>query len=431
MSDPRYSQVVEFLFRQLPMFQRVGAGAFKKDLTNIRALCSVLGHPEKKLKYVHIAGTNGKGSTTHILAALLQSQYDKIGLYTSPHFVDYRERIKIGGTYISEEDVIAFVDLLEPHLKAIQPSFFEITVAMAFWYFEKEKVDIAVIETGLGGRLDSTNVISPMLSIITNIGFDHMDFLGDTIQEIAREKAGIIKKGVPVLIGRRQRETSLIFKSFAQRKCSKIYWAEERVTRQSMTLQGQAMEYRFRLDSGQELEFTTDLTGRYQEENYKTALAAFDLLFPDALEQEGHRILFRLQSLTKDWKMMGRWQVVGNEPMVVLDGAHNREGWELISHQLKAMTYRKLIIVFGVVKDKNLSQNLDVMPRGATYIVCQAKIPRAMPVDELQHQLEAAQLETKLGGSIKASLVKAQAMAQPEDLILVTGSMFVVAEALV
>lgn len=413
------------------MFQRVGAGAFKKDLTNIQALCELLDHPEKKLQSIHIAGTNGKGSTTHILAALLQSQYKKVGLYTSPHFVDYRERIKIGGTYICEEDVVTFVDLLLPHLRTIQPSFFEITVAMAFWYFAKEKVDIAVIETGLGGRLDSTNIIKPQMSIITNIGFDHMDFLGDTLQEIAREKAGIIKHQVPVLIGRRQRETELIFQNFAKRAGSSIYWSKNEISKQGMTLNGRSMEYQFQLKNGKKLDFVTDLTGHYQVENFTTALSAFNLLFPNALEQNERAILSGLQFLTTDWKMMGRWQVVQNEPLLVLDGAHNREGWKLLTEQLNTMNYRELIIIFGVVKDKNLSQNLDVLPKDATYIACQAKIPRAMPVDELHHQLEAAQLETKLGGSIEASLAQAQAMAQPEDLILVTGSMFVVAEALV
>ena len=424
-----YQETVDFLYSQLPMFQRKGAAAFKKDLTNILSLCDFLGHPEKQFRSVHIAGTNGKGSTSHILASLLGQAVDKVGLYTSPHFVDYRERIRIGKSMIPESDVVDFVDLVEPIIGDIAPSFFEITVAMAFWYFAKEGVDIAIIETGLGGRLDSTNVITPELSVITNIGFDHMEFLGDTLQQIAVEKAGIIKKDVPVVIGKDQPETRGVFESKAEKTGSNLYFSK-----QLIALSGEEEPgcYSISDHAHWSLSFHTDLVARYQMENIRTSLAALTILGEiDPKFRLSHGSLKNaLANVAGHTGFQGRWQKLRSEPLSIVDGGHNVDGVQTILDELRHIEYDKLYMVVGFVKDKNLSDILDLLPKRAQYYLSAAKIPRALPVQDLEKLMVSRGFQVTSFDSVGSAYQSALDQASLRDLVLVTGSMYVVAEVL-
>jgi dihydrofolate synthase/folylpolyglutamate synthase len=424
-----YEETVEFLYAQLPMFQHKGAAAFKKDLTNIVTLCEFLDHPEKRFRSVHIAGTNGKGSTSHILASLLGQAVDKVGLYTSPHFVDYRERIRIGNAMIPESEVVDFVDLVEPIIKEIAPSFFEITVAMAFWYFAKEDVDIAVIETGLGGRLDSTNIIIPALSVITHISFDHMEFLGDTLQEIAVEKAGIIKKMVPVVIGRDQAETRGVFVSKCQKTSSSLYFADRLMTLSAGERPGC---YDIQDHALWSLSFCSDLLARYQKENIRTALAALTILanMDPRFKLSHEDVKFALGNVGGQTGLKGRWQRLHEEPLTIVDGGHNVEGIQTILEELKALDYNKLLMVVGFVKDKNLSDILDLLPKKAQYFLSAAQIPRALAVADLDEMMSVRGFRTTSFRSVQEAYQAAKQQAGPHDLVLVAGSMYVVAEVL-
>lgn len=404
----KYSDTLDWLFSKLPMYQRQGKTAFKKDLTNSIALSNHLDNPENKFKSIHVAGTNGKGSCSHILASVLQEAGYKVGLYTSPHLKDFRERIKVNGKCISKNGVINFVKKNHDFLEKQALSFFEMTVGMAFEYFAKQKVDIAIIEVGLGGRLDSTNIILPELSIITNIGFDHTQFLGDTLPEIAYEKAGIIKKNVPTIIGETTIETKQVFEKIAKEKKSKLVFAENFNT---------------------EI-FPSDLKGNYQKNNIRTVLASIQTLKENGFDITTQNIKKGLLSVIKNTGLEGRWQIIGYEPKIICDTAHNIEGLQYTLQQLKQENYLQLHIVFGVVNDKNLDSILSLFPKNATYYFCKAQIPRALDANILQKEALKFNLKGDVSLSVKGALKNAKKAASKDDVIYVGGSTFVVAEVL-
>ncbi|PQJ73769.1 bifunctional folylpolyglutamate synthase/dihydrofolate synthase [Polaribacter gangjinensis] len=398
-----YQETLQWMFAQLPMFQRVGESAFKKDLTNTLAFSKELGFPEKKFKSIHVGGTNGKGSTSHMLASILQEAGYKVGLYTSPHLKNFTERIRINGKEIPKRKVTAFINKNKDFLEKQQLSFFEMTVGMAFDYFANEKVDIAVIEVGLGGRLDSTNIITPLVSVITNIGYDHMQFLGETLPEIAGEKAGIIKEGVPVIIGEYQAEVASVFNTKAAEKNTSIHFASEDTTN-----------------------YTTDLLGDYQKSNTKTAVAAIKKLQGFHISEKN--ILDGLQKVVQNTQLKGRWQILQQHPTVICDTAHNKEGLQLAMNQLMRQDYQKLHIVLGVVADKKLADVFPFFPKNAQYYFCKPNIPRGLSAIILQQQAAEFGLQGKTFTSVAKALKSALKSANQQDIIYVGGSTFVVAE---
>lgn len=403
-----YQQTLDYLFSQLPMFQRVGASAYKADLNNTIELCNLLDNPQNKFKSIHIAGTNGKGSTSHMLSSILQEAGYKVGLYTSPHLVDFRERIKINGVMIPEQAVIDFVSTYEDKFEKINLSFFEWTVGLAFQYFSTQNIDVAIIETGLGGRLDSTNIIFPELSIITNIAKDHMQFLGDTLEKIAVEKAGIIKPKVPVVIGETQKETEQVFISNSKDLDANIYFADQIIHRV--------------LDS--------DLKGSYQRKNIKTVLASVNELKKlDYKILEGH-IKAGLLNVVKNTGLMGRWHTLGENPKIICDTGHNEAGIKEVVCQLATLNYQNLHFIFGAVNDKEIDSILVLLPKNAIYYFCQAKIPRALDVLELKDKAVGYNLKGNSYDSVKNAYNAAKRKAQNDDLIFIGGSTFVVAEVL-
>ncbi len=428
-----YQDTLDYMYSQLPMYQREGKTAFKKDLTNILALMEQLGNPHQKLKTVHIGGTNGKGSTTHILAAFLQTAGYKVGVYSSPHYKDFRERIKINGKYIAEQAVVDFVASQQASLEEIQPSFFEITVALAFDYFAAQQVDIAIIEVGLGGRLDSTNIITPLLSIITNIGLDHQDMLGDTLEAIAGEKAGIVKEGVPIIIGESQPETEGLFRKVAHEKNAPITFADMRI---NMTLDSQDLQsatYVVQSDTYPELNFAfldTDLVGNYQQHNLRNALLATLYLQSKGFDIAAKHIRAACLNIKGISKLMGRWQVIDQHPLTIVDSAHNAAGLAYVVEALAALPTASLHIVLGTVNDKDLSNFLPLLPPSATYYFCKAAIPRGLAADELQQAARAHHLYGNAYPSVRAALMGANMQASDQDCIYVGGSVFVVAEVL-
>jgi len=415
----------------LPMFTRDGASAFKKDLTNTYRLCAALDNPQDRFKCVHVAGTNGKGSTSHMLAAILQAAGYKTGLYTSPHLLDFRERIRVNGSMIPRDTVADFVNANQSLMAAVQPSFFEVTVAMAFAYFAEEQVDIVVVETGLGGRLDSTNVVIPLLSVITNIGYDHTHMLGNTLQEIANEKAGIIKPGVPVVVGERQPDVAGIFERVAAEKGSSLVFASDQwqvgaVRKESGRLHLKAMHRH----SAEEKTYALDLTGTYQAKNLPGILCAVGELrnqgfpIPDADVQQA---LMHVQQLTG---LMGRWQTLSTDPLIICDTGHNVDGWREVLANIAATPYSELHIVIGVMRDKDLGQMLPLLPQEAHYYFCQVDMPRALPAVELHATAARFGLQGKAFGSVGEAVADAQAWALSPDLIFIGGSTFIVADAL-
>lgn len=418
-----YAQTIEYLYEQLPMFSKVGASALKTGLDNIERLCGLLGHPEKKFRSIHIAGTNGKGSTSHMLSAILQTAGYKTGLYTSPHLHDFRERIRINGEMITEEAVVRFVERLQPHLQKIQPSFFEITVAMAFEYFAEKQVDIAVVETGLGGRLDSTNIITPVLSLITNISFDHMQILGDTLQKIAVEKAGIIKQEIPVVISETQRATASVFLDTAKEKNAPVIFADQ--VKQVTAHTPEVEHLRLRVN---ETEYLLDLPGRYQEKNLLGVLAAVDILNESGYQLSEAQVKEALAKVKKLTGLHGRWEVVNHAPYTVLDVGHNEAGISAILGQLAHVTYKRLHIVTGFVKDKDVTAALRQLPADAEYYFTKAQIPRAMDEQQLLVLAGGAGLKGKAYANVPSAYRAAQAAANKEDMILVCGSVFIVGE---
>lgn len=425
-----YQEAIDFLYSRLPMFHRVGAAAYKADLKNTIELCALLGNPENKFRSVHIAGTNGKGSTSHMLAAVLQSAGYKTGLYTSPHLRDFRERIRINGEMISQEEVILFIEKYRNDFERITPSFFEWMVALAFDFFAREKVDIAVIETGLGGRLDSTNVITPLLSVITNIGLDHTNLLGDTLQKIAYEKAGIIKNKIPVVIGETQKEIKSVFLDKAASTKSPFVFSDELFT----AVQKKSGEKYLWLDLSKQkkIEFENlqlDLPGNYQLKNIVTVAAAFDELKKHFTISEGslRKGLKNVKGITG---LRGRWEVLRNLPLVICDVAHNAEGISYVVAQIRNTKHNKLHFVFGAVNDKPIDLILKLLPREAEYYFCKADIPRALDSTLLTSQAKEAGLKGKNYSTVNEAVNAAIKNSLADDLVFIGGSTFVVAEAI-
>ncbi|QTE37406.1 folylpolyglutamate synthase/dihydrofolate synthase family protein [Mucilaginibacter gossypii] len=432
-----YEQTLQYLYTQLPMFTRDGASAFKKDLTNTLELCRRLDNPQHKFRSVHVGGTNGKGSTSHMLAAILQTAGYKTGLYTSPHLKDFRERIRINGQMISEQTVVDFVEDHRADFDEIAPSFFEMTVALAFDVFAKEKVDIAVIEVGLGGRLDSTNVITPLLSVITNIGWDHMNMLGDTLQLIAGEKAGIIKQGIPVIIGEQQPEVSNVFIDKAAQTNSNIRfasveWVVEKVKGERQKAKGDAELLELRIQS-KNFEFkgynlALDLPGTYQLKNVKTVLSAVDELREQGFVITGEHLKTALRQVKNLTGLHGRWETLSHNPLTICDTGHNPDGIEEVMKNVASVHYKHLHMVIGMVNDKDTGKVLSLLPKDATYYFCKPDIPRGLDAESMKAQAGAHGLIGEAYLSVKEALLLAQKNAANDDLVFVGGSTFVVAE---
>ena len=402
-----YQETLSWMFNRLPMFQTQGKTALNNKLDNILAFTSVLGNPQTKFKSLHIAGTNGKGSSSSMLASILQEAGYKVGLYTSPHLKDFRERIKIDGKEIPEDYVVSFITKNKPFLEEYHLSFFEMTVGMAFSYFENEKVDIAVIEVGLGGRFDSTNIITPEVSLITNISKDHTDILGDTLPKIAFEKAGIIKQNVPVVISEYQEETAPVFTAKAKEMNAPIIFANHIKT-----------------------SLTTDLQGAYQEKNIKGVIAVTELLIHQGWDITPENIAQGLLHVVHNTNLKGRWQTLGSYPTIVCDTGHNVGGLTYVMEQLKKQTYTHLHIVVGFVKEKDVNGVLELFPKEATYYFCSPAIARGLNVDTLKEIAIAKGLQGERYSSVAEALNAAKAQALPTDFIFVGGSTFVVAEVL-
>jgi dihydrofolate synthase/folylpolyglutamate synthase len=426
-----YQQTLDYLFTKLPMYSRIGAAAFRADLTNTIALCEALGNPQKKLKCVHVAGTNGKGSTSHMLAAILQSAGYKTGLYTSPHLKDFRERIKLDGEMIKEDFVVDFVERIKPLILSIEPSFFEITVAMAFDYFVKEESDIAVIEVGLGGRLDSTNIITPELSVITNIGWDHMNMLGDSLEKIAFEKAGIIKPAVPVVVGETLTATRPVFIEKAKKENASITIATEHLYvtdwhEKPYSLQITAANKR----NDERATYELDLQGIYQLKNILTVLESVKHLQRQGWNIKETDVQKGLRHTKKITGFHGRWDIVHREPMLVLDVGHNEDGIKQLAEQVEITDHESLHIIIGLVKDKEVDKVLLLLPRQARYYFTKAQIPRALPEDQLALKGNSIGLMGEHYPDVNTALKKAFSHAKKQDLILVCGSVFVVGEVI-
>lgn len=403
-----YPETLAYLHARLPMFQRVGKAAYKADLANTHALMALAGHPERGLRCVHVAGTNGKGSTCHLVASALQEAGYRVGLHTSPHLKDLRERFRVNGRMIDEATVVDFVARYRGVFEPVQASFFEWGVALALWWFREEGTDIAVIETGMGGRLDSTNVITPEVSVITNIGLDHTQFLGSTVEAIAREKAGIIKPGVPVVVGEAEANVAAVFRRVARSLGSAITFVDQ--------------ETRPR--------YLPALAGRHQERNARTALAALDTLIDRGWVVPSTAMADGFRNVVTNTGLRGRWETICTEPLTIADVAHNAEGMRTVRELLRATPHTHLHLVLGMVNDKDIGAALAELPAGATCYFCKADIPRGLAVEALQQQAGAVGLVGATHGSVRAALSAAQRAAGPDDLVLVTGSVFVVAEAL-
>lgn len=429
-----YKQTLDYLHAMLPMFHRIGAPAYKADLSNTIRLCELLGQPQHKFRSVHIAGTNGKGSVSHMIASVLQSAGYKTGLFTSPHLKDFRERIRINGKKIPKNEVTSFVGLWKSEFEEIKPSFFEWTAALAFDYFAREKVDVAVLETGMGGRLDSTNVVMPVLSVITNIGMDHMAFLGDTLTKIAGEKAGIIKQNVPVVVGERHIETTAVFLEKAKEMNSPIFFAEDYLSAATVrgfnpakrgsfynVFQNQTMRYK---------NLYCPLAGSYQAKNLVTMLTAIDLLNLNGFDLNEGQIRKGVAGVVRQTGLMGRWQVLGKNPLIICDVGHNREGILYVLQQLRTLRYKHLHFVLGMVNDKDTESILSLLPPEATYYFCKPNIPRGLDENVLANSAKDAGLKGLVFHSVKDACKEAMNSAQTDDLVFIGGSTFVVAEAL-
>jgi dihydrofolate synthase/folylpolyglutamate synthase len=426
-----YQQTLEYLYSRLPMFTRVGAVAYKKDLHNTIVLCEQLGNPQNKFKSIHIGGTNGKGSTSHMLSSILQQAGYKTGLYTSPHLIDFRERIRINGEMINKEFVVAFTEETKTIVDEISPSFFEVTVAMAFSYFAENAVDIAVIEVGLGGRLDSTNIITPKLSIITNISLDHTNLLGNTIEAIALEKAGIIKKHVPVIVGEYTPETAEIFNRKANSLESDITYADKSLNISKATFDREKLNISVSNKSGviyPDLEL--DLSGSYQLKNVLSVLEAVRVLRETGYVIDDSHVYSGLKHVKELTGLQGRWSIIGQNPIIICDTGHNEAGIREVVNNLKRLQYRKLHIVLGMVKDKDITSVLNQLPKDATYYFCSPKLERALPAEELVMLAALRNLAGKSYLSVSKALEDAKANASTTDVIFVGGSTFVVAEVL-
>ena len=401
-----YQDTLNWMFSQLPMYQRQGKAAFKKDLSNTLKLAEHLNNPENKFKSIHVAGTNGKGSTSHMLASILQEAGCNVGLYTSPHLKDFRERIKINGKEVGKHFVIGFIKRNKVFFEANKLSFFEMSVGMAFDYFAKQKVDITIVEVGLGGRLDSTNIITPVVSVITNIGLDHTQFLGDTLDAIAFEKGGIIKPNIPVVIGETQKETALVFKSLAKTCNSEIVFADKVVLKA----------------------YKSDLIGSYQSKNIKTVIQTVKKLQELGFKISEKNLKQGLLKVVKNTGLLGRWQVLKHKPKVICDTGHNKEGLTYVMQQLSKEEFESLHVVIGVVNDKDINSIADLFPKKATYYFCKPNIPRGLDGEELKQKFSSYNLKGDAYNSVKEAYKAALRNAKKSDLIFVGGSTFVVAE---
>ena len=400
-----YKETTDWMFSQLPMYQMQGASAYKKDLSNTILLMNHLHNPEAKFKSIHVAGTNGKGSTSSMIASILQEAGYKVGLYTSPHLKDFRERIRINGDKISEDFVIDFIADNKSFFEANQLSFFEMTVGLAFDFFAKKQVDVAIIEVGMGGRLDSTNVITPLLSVITNIGFDHTDFLGNTLSKIAFEKAGIIKSNIPVVIGEYEKETQSVFLDKAKIEDSPIYFAQD----------------------NPEVTYECVLLGDYQRKNLKTVMQAIDILKTE-FNIEENQIKLGLKNVIQNTGLLGRWQILNTQPFTVCDTAHNSQGLKIVLDQIQKHTFEALHVVLGVVNDKDLDSILPLFPKNAKYYFCKPNVPRGLDADKLGEKANDFGLIGKVYDSVSEAYMNAKLLAQKTDFIYIGGSTFVVAE---
>jgi len=423
-----YEESIHYLYNKLPMFSHSGVKAYKADLKNTIALCNFLSNPQKKIKTIHIAGTNGKGSVSHIIAAIFQENGFKTGLYTSPHLKDFRERIKLNGEMIPPSFVVDFVEKTKTISEEIKPSFFELTFVMALDYFAKQKVDVAIIETGLGGRLDSTNIITPLLSIITNISFDHKDILGDTLAKIAYEKAGIIKSNIPVVIGESIPDTKIVFQNKAKDMNAEIFFADERyeIISSKYDLKNLEVEV-LNKETKVRKNYNLDLNGTYQQKNILPVLAAIELLKTHfSLKEE--KIKIALSNVKKLTGLHGRWEVIHEKPIVALDVAHNEDGIKQLLLHINKNKFKGLHIVFGMVKDKEIENVLIQLPHNANYYFTKAQNPRALSEDELKRKAEGYDLKGNSFPDVNKALKAALGNASEEDLIVVCGSVFVVAE---
>ena len=427
-----YKETLDYLFAQLPMFHRIGAAAYKANLNNTHAIMELLDHPENDFRCIHIAGTNGKGSTSHMLAAILQQSGYKTGLYTSPHLRDFRERIRINGKMIEQREVIAFVKKHRKGFEKIEPSFFEWTVGLAFDYFSRKNVDIAIIETGLGGRLDSTNVVTPLVSVITNVQWDHMNLLGNTLRKIAIEKAGIIKPGVPVVVGESAEATSGVFKTVAKKAGSDIYFSDK-IFKATISEEDTDTPGRLLLNiTKNKIPYLQNLQlglgGWYQLKNICTVFQTCELLTECGFEINRKQMRSALKSVNAITGFAGRWQVIGKEPLIICDTGHNVDGIERVLHQLKSIPYTRLHIVLGMVSDKDITKVLELLPKKASYYFCKPDIPRGMDANELQNAAALFRLKGAAYKDVKSAKNAAVSNAGRKDLIFIGGSTFVVAE---
>lgn len=422
-----YQETLDYLFNSLPMYHRVGKAAYKADLDNTHRLMDHLGHPERSFRSIHVAGTNGKGSVCHSLAAILQRAGYKVGLYTSPHLVDFRERIRINGVMIPRETVTDFVVLHRPFMQSLDLSFFEMTVGLAFDYFAREQVDVAVIEVGMGGRLDSTNVITPLLSVITNIGFDHTQFLGDTLPKIAAEKAGIIKNGVPVVIGETHPETSEVFRLRASLLSAPIYFADQH---RGFDFPSFSLSLSGNLGSSATIEVHPQLQGAYQRQNITTLMQAVELLASVGLPVTIQAVEEGVAHVVSDTGLHGRWETIGTNPLTICETAHNADGIRAMLEKLSTMHYRRLRLVYGCVNDKDYRSILQMLPSDAVFYFTQPSVPRRLPVEQLVEATRQLGISGNAFPDVADALDVARDDADPDDLILVTGSIFLVADAL-
>lgn len=422
-----YQETLNYLYNSTPVFEHVGAVAYKEGLQNTLALDEHFGHPQTKYKTIHIAGTNGKGSCSHSIASILQEAGYKVGLYTSPHLVDFRERIRVNGKCISKERVIKFVAEEKDFFEPLHPSFFELTTALAFKYFEEQKVDIAIIEVGLGGRLDCTNIISPILSIITNISFDHTQFLGNTLAKIAAEKAGIIKKGTPVIIGEANEQTRPVFNTKAKELDTKITFAEDdAIVVSSTTIAKGGRNYILRNGS----HLIGELSGDYQEHNMNTILCACNILKQINIIKGDDFIIKGLANICKNTGLMGRWQTIQTKPKVVCDTGHNVAGWNYLAPQIKHQKCNQLRIVFGMVDDKDIDSVMELLPKNAIYYWTQAETKRAIKVEKVEELALQHDLNGKMFNNVKDAYTKALNDSAADDFVFVGGSSYIVADLL-
>lgn len=421
-----YKEIIDEIFHAYPMYHKIGSAAYKEGLENIEALLKIVGNPERKLKAVHIAGTNGKGSVAHLMASYCQEQHLKTGLFTSPHLVDFRERIRIDGLMISEEEVLSFFKKFKPEFDKIEPSFFEITTALAFYYFAQQKVDIAVIEVGLGGRLDCTNVIQPLLSVITNITLEHTQMLGDTIAKIAYEKAGIIKQDTPVVIGEFHPESFPVFTDIANHKNAPLFLAAD-----NYTIEGDLSDCNI-IDVFGNVKYehvNLPLSGEYQRKNLATFLQATDVLH-QLMPADKDVTKAAIEHVITNTGFQGRWQVLRRQPLTICDVGHNVGGLTITMKQLSEIPCRQLRMVFGMVSDKDIEHIIPLLPKEALFYVCQANIERAIPAANLAAMLSQQGLNCKVCGNVMDAFHTAEADADPEDLIFIGGSCFVVGNLL-